>query len=84
MRIEEADTDGSDSFDSLDSTRSQIIKTTRQTLNTADKEDRKVATEPRSMPKYLIMNEDESSESFNQTDNHKSSNFLFVHQLNFF
>ena len=56
MRIGEADTDGSDSFDSLDSTRSQIIKTTRQTLNTADKEDRKVATEPRSMSKYLIMN----------------------------
>ena len=56
MRIEEADADGGDSFNSLYSTRSQIIKTTRQTLNIIDKEDRKDVSEQHSMLKYRKMN----------------------------
>ena len=55
-------------------TRSQFIKTTRQKLNTVDRENIKDASTPHAVPKHLKMNEDESSDSFNETDNHKSNN----------
>ena len=69
LRIEEADADGGDSFNTLDNARSPIIKRTKQTLNVVDKKKRRHKT-----TLNANISQNESSDSFNETDNHKSSN----------
>ena len=70
LRIEEADANGGDSFNTLDNARSPFIKRTKQTLNVVDN------NKKRSHKTTLNANisQNESSDSFNETDNHKSSN----------